>query len=206
MQYKNEKIICICSSFGCGRLQSGGNAENLDDTSRVVKHTPLSSDPANLPIPTPSTNPAKSPALKPQSSNAPASDKSDLNPADEFCGSEKNADLYCLHALSSAFANAVFLLISGLCSSHCASMFFMMLKMVSAFSFPVHAYLTIPSFLSKAKLSLAALAADTCLSLYGLVTKNPLTIMRICNIQGLLGILELFRFLAYPNAFGYLLS
>ena len=59
--------ICICSSFGCGRLQSGGNAENLDDTSRVVKHTPLSSDPANLPVPTTSTNPAKSPASVPSS-------------------------------------------------------------------------------------------------------------------------------------------
>ena len=62
-----KKIICICSSFGCGRLQSGGNAENFDDVSGVVKHTPLSSDPANLPVPTPSTNPAKSPASVPSS-------------------------------------------------------------------------------------------------------------------------------------------
>ncbi|MCA6080348.1 MAG: hypothetical protein LE169_05640 [Endomicrobium sp.] len=32
--------ICICSSFGCGRLQSGGNAEKFDDVSGVGKtHT-----------------------------------------------------------------------------------------------------------------------------------------------------------------------
>ncbi|MCA6080273.1 MAG: hypothetical protein LE169_05250 [Endomicrobium sp.] len=32
-----KKIICICSSFGCGRLQSGGNAENFGDIRRVGK-------------------------------------------------------------------------------------------------------------------------------------------------------------------------
>jgi hypothetical protein len=125
------------------------------------------------------------------------------NPVDELCGSEKNADLYFLHVALSAFVNVVFLVMVKECSSHCAIMFITMLRMVSAFSFPVYACLTNPSFLSKSKLSLASLAVDTCLSLYSLITKNPS--VNFC-IGGIQGILELFRFLAYPNVFGYLLS
>ena len=135
-------------------------------------------------------------ALVPQSQNAPASDKSDLNPVDELCGSEKNVDLYCLHAELSGLANVVFMYISDVCSSHCASMFFTMLRMVSAFSFPVHVYLTNPSFLSKSKLSLTVLAVDTCLSLLWFVTKNPSVISCIWYAQP---ILEFVRFLAYPH-------
>jgi hypothetical protein len=134
----------------------------------------------------------------PQSLNAPASDKSDLNPVEELCGSEENVGLYYLYAGLSTGLNVVFLMMADECSLHCVSMFLTMLKMVSAFSFPVYVYLTNPSFLSKSKLSLASLAVDTCLSLYVLVTKN-------LSIGGIQGILELFRFLAYPNVFGYLL-
>ncbi|MCA6084975.1 hypothetical protein [Candidatus Endomicrobiellum agilis] len=139
----------------------------------------------------------------PQSQNAPASDKSDLNPADELCGSKKKADLYCLHAGLSALANVVFLLMVEECSSHCASMFFTMLRMVSAFSFPVHAYLTNPSLLSQSKLSLTALAVDTCLSLWWLITKNPSVISHTWYAQP---ILELFRLVAYPHVWDILSS
>jgi hypothetical protein len=76
--------------------------------------------------------------------------------------------------------------------------------MVSVFSFPVHVYLTNPSFLSKSKLSLTALAADTCLSLYSLITKNPTLIFNI-EIGYIQFVLELIRAFAYPNVFGYLL-
>jgi hypothetical protein len=81
-----------------GRLQSGGNAENLDDTSRVVKHTPLSSDPANLPVPT--TSPIPNPTVR---------SKSYLNSLEELCG-QGNVYLYLFHSALSGMANMVFLI------------------------------------------------------------------------------------------------
>jgi hypothetical protein len=173
---------------GCGRLQSGGNAENFDDISGVVKHTPLSSDPANLPVPTsPTPNPT-----------------AHANPVDELCGSRKDVDvaLYCdygVYAALSALCNVFFLLLSE--GSFFRIKLFTMLKMVSAFSFPVYVYLTNPSFLSKSKLSLTALAVDTCLSLYRLITKNPTLIFNI-NIGYIHFFLELIRVFAYPHILG----
>ncbi|MCA6085574.1 hypothetical protein [Candidatus Endomicrobiellum agilis] len=177
--------ICICSSFGCGRLQSGGNAENLDDTSRVVKHTPLSSDPANLPVPTPPPIP-----------NPTVQSNRDIAFLDEFCGKGNGVPYFCYSALSSVI-NSV--LISIECSSHCASMFLRILRMFSVFSFPVYVYLTNPSFLSKSKASLSLLAVDTCLSLLWFVTKNPSVISCIWYAQF---ILEVFRVVAYPHIRG----
>ena len=136
----------------------------------------------------------------PQSLNAPASDKSDLNPVEELCGSEENVGLYYLYAGLSTGLNVVFLMMADECSLHCVSMFLTMLKMVSAFSFPVYVYLTNPSFLSKSKLSLTALAADTCLSLYKLITKNPTLIFNI-NIGYIHFFLEFIRVFAYPHIY-----
>ncbi|MCA6080420.1 MAG: hypothetical protein LE169_06020 [Endomicrobium sp.] len=197
-------LVAILVS-GCGRLQSGGNAENFDDVSGVGKHThtPLSSDPANLPVPTPPTNPAKSPALAPQSSNASASElqpmpsptvsvKPDLNPLEELCGGRKKDYLYFGHSVLSYFVNSTLILVV----SEFPSLYFLrILRMFSVFSFPVHVYLTNPSFLSKSKLSLSLLAVDTCLSLFKLN-------------QGVFFahlILELVRFYAYPHIAGSLL-
>jgi hypothetical protein len=174
-------LLVVILVSGCGRLQSGGNAENFDDISGVVKHTPLSSDPANLPAPT--TSPIPNPTAH-------------AKPVDELCVSRKDVDvaLYCdygVYAGLSALLNVVFLIMAE--GSFCRIKLFTILKMVSAFSFPVYAYLTNPSFLSKSKLSLTALAVDTCLSLYSLI--NPSVNSCIGIIQG---ILELFRVLAYP--------
>jgi hypothetical protein len=174
-------LVAILVS-GCARLQSGGNAENLDDTSRVVKHTPLSSDPANLPVPTPSPIP-----------NPTVQSNRDIAFLDEFCGKGNGAPYYWHSTLSFGVNLA---LISIECSSHCASMFLRILRMVSVFSFPVHVYLTNPSLLSQSKLSLTALAVDTCLSLWWLITKNPLVISRMWYAQY---ILEVFRAFTYPH-------
>ncbi|MCA6080325.1 MAG: hypothetical protein LE169_05510 [Endomicrobium sp.] len=173
--------ICICSSFGCGRLQSGGNAEKFDDTSGVGKHTPLSSDPANLPVPTTSPIP-----------NPTAYANPDLNSVDEELFG-KNINSYITHSTLSFFVNAMLVIFAA----DFPSLYFLrILRMVSVFSFPVHVALTNPSFLSQSKLSLTALAADTCLSLFGLITKNPSVISRICNIQVAL---EIFRLVTYPH-------
>jgi hypothetical protein len=172
---------------GCGRLHNGGNAENFDDTSGVVTHTPLSSEPANLPVPTlPTPNPT-------------TTSKPDLDHIDELCG-QGNVAPYYIHSVLSFFVNAA--LISMPCS-YCVSNFLGILRMFSVFSFPVHAYLTNPSFLSKSKISLASLAADTWLSLCWLITKNPS--MRFYNTDGTDGIafktqyiLELAQLFTYP--------
>jgi hypothetical protein len=171
--------ICICSSFGCGRLQSGGNAENFDDISGVVKHhTPLSSDPANLPATTTSPTPAPTVHANP-----------DLNPEEELCGSEKNVYLYFWHSVLSCFVNSILVLFTPKFPS------LKILRMVSAFSFPVHVYLTNPSFLSKSKVSLFLLAGDTCLSLCRL--NRGVVLAQI--------IFEAVRFVAYPHIANFLL-
>jgi hypothetical protein len=183
-------LLVVILVSGCGRLQNGGNAENFDDISGVVKHhTPLSSDPANLPAPTTSPTPAPT---------------AHANPIDELCGSERNTDLYFLHSFILTFVNIWLIYYSSLHYSSAVyginpSQFITILRIFSDLSFPVHVYLTNPSFLSKSKMSLTALAADTCLSLWWLITKNPSVISCIWYAQF---ILEVFRVVAYPHIRG----
>ena len=152
--------ICICSSFGCGRL-----ADNV------------------------------SPA--PQSQNAPASElqpipnptayaNPDLNSVDELFGNKKNVDSYITHSTLSFGVNVMLVILA----TDFPSLYFLkILRMVSVFSFPVHVALTNPSFLSKSKLSLTALAVDTYLSLFRL--NQGVALAQI--------ILEVFRYLMYPH-------
>jgi hypothetical protein len=116
-----------------------------------------------------------------------------IDTLDEICG-KGNIGLYGCHALLSCMVNLLFFP-TNYCSP-CTIMFFSILRMVSAFSFPVYLALTNPSFLSKSKLSLTALAAEVCLSLYGLI-KSPLFFSQ--TIFDIYVILEFFRLFTYPH-------
>ncbi|MCA6085454.1 hypothetical protein [Candidatus Endomicrobiellum agilis] len=181
--------ICICSSFGCGRLQSGGNAENFDDVSGVGKHTPLSSDPANLPVPTPSPIP-----------NQTAHANPDLDYFDDFddteiCG-HGNGLSYFYCSFLSFYVSVFSVIMIYKCSFN--NKFFTILEMVSAFNFPVYIYLTNPSYFSKLKLSLTFLAGDTVVSLFRLIVKNPS--IKIFHILVVIQqAFNFFQYLAYPH-------
>jgi hypothetical protein len=164
---------------GCDRLQSGGNAENFDDTSGVVKkhHTPLSSAPANLPAPT--TSPIPNPTVHA---------KPGVNRLDEICG-KGNGVPYFGHSLLSWFVNSILILFTPEFPS------LKILRMVSAFSFPVHVALTNLSFLSKSKISLVLLVGDTIVSLCKL--NHGVVLAQI--------IFEFVRFIAYPHIANFLL-
>jgi hypothetical protein len=83
-----KRIITLFLAVSLVSLVAAGSKaaetlKNFDDTSRVSKHhTPLSSDPANLPVPTPSTDPTftTNPAIR---SNP------DLDHLGKLCGNEK---------------------------------------------------------------------------------------------------------------------
>ncbi|MCA6080166.1 MAG: hypothetical protein LE169_04675 [Endomicrobium sp.] len=138
-----------------------------------------------MPVPTP---PTPTPTVR---SNL------DLDPVKELCGNKKNVISYVLHSVLSYAVNSM--LTTPHFSVNCSvgglnlSKFF---RMVSVFSFPVHAALTNLSFLSKPKISLAFLAVDTLLSLYRLITKNTSINDIFDKTQS---VLEAVRFVAYPH-------
>jgi hypothetical protein len=154
----------------------------------------------------PASQSSKAPAPVPKSQNAPASElqpsptpapivhaNPDLDPVEELCDNENFFDLYYSHAVLSFGVNSVLLLLADCCPS--LYYFFTIIRMCSVFSFPVHVYLTNPSFLSKSKVSLFLLAVDTCLSLCRL---NRGVVLAQT-------IFETVRFVAYPHIASFLL-
>jgi hypothetical protein len=180
IQKQNEKSNIAVLISGCNRM-----ADNVSTAPQSLN--------ASAPVPQSQNAPVLN--CPPCYCVTPARTKDEIyiDTLEEICG-KGNIGLYVCHSFLSCMLT-LFFFPTNYCSS-CTIMFFRILRMVSDFSFPVHVALTNPSFLSKSKLSLTALAADVCLSLYGLI-KSPLFVSNtIFNIHCFLG---LFRLLAYPH-------